>query len=93
MVMLDFFIICEIGVSRFTLPFNVKSGNSGQLSLLTNVVKQTFKEKLIIDDKILDNKEVKKIKGMSLVSFIDNFAQISFNQNYQLGWHNISKSK
>ena len=45
-----YFIICEIGVSRFTLPFNVTSGNSGHLSLLTNVVKQMIKEKLIIDD-------------------------------------------
>ena len=34
----------------FTLPLNVKSGNSGQLSFLTNVVKRMMKEKMIIDD-------------------------------------------
>ena len=42
--------ICEIGVSGFTPPLNVKSGNSGQLLFNSNVAKQMTKEKLIIGD-------------------------------------------
>ena len=50
-VELDFFsFTCEIDVSWFTLPLNVKSGNSGQLFFYTNVAKQMIKENLIIDD-------------------------------------------
>ena len=41
--------ICEIGVSGFILPLNVKLCNSGQL-FITNVAKQMIKEILIIDD-------------------------------------------
>ena len=33
------------------------------------------------------------IQGMSLVSFSDNFGQISLYQNYQLYWQYISKFK
>ena len=39
-----FLFICEIGVSGFTLPLNVKLGNSGQLFIFTNAAKQMTKE-------------------------------------------------
>ena len=46
-----FSFICEIGVSGFTLPLNVKSGNSGQLFFLfTYAAKQMTKQKLIVGD-------------------------------------------
>ena len=40
-----FSFICEIGVSGFTLPLNVKSGYSGQLISNTYAAKQMTIEK------------------------------------------------
>ena len=47
-------------MSRFTLPLNVKSGNSGQLFLLDKQMKKKNKEKKWL--LVIKNKEVKRWK-------------------------------